>query len=397
VNKTPTGKYVNSKKYGSCIQLYYHTDKDDITYLACFKDKTKLGKDGRPIRNRIKIGLKSEGITEQYAKAKLDEIITKQRLGEVPEPIKRKRKKEVTTLQNLADIYFEYRSLSTHNSHNVEKNINNDKSIFKNHLSNLANDDVTLISRDIIEKLKQQKLKELSPKTVNNILTLLTSILNHAVSVDKLQTKPIVSKISGIDNARERYFNYDEILSILDKVKTDKALHLFVLTSLSTGGRLESIRAIMVKDINLKAKTINLVDYKAKSSGKGKISYTGYISDVLYKPLSEAIKGKSPNNYLFEHSNGSRIGMDYIQGKLQTIFNELFNQGLESNDSKNRAVVHTLRHTFASLLAIAGTPIFTIQRLMNHADIKMTLRYAKLSPDNGRDAVNSIFERNENE
>ncbi|MFW0695502.1 tyrosine-type recombinase/integrase [Aliarcobacter butzleri] len=50
-------------------------------------------------------------------------------------------------------------------------------------------------------------------------------------------------------------------------------------------------------------------------------------------------------------------------------------------------VFHSLRHTFASLLAINGTPIFTIQKLMNHKDIRMTLRYAKLSPDSGREAV----------
>ncbi len=379
------GKWVTSKKYTG-VQLYTH-DNGDITYRIRFKVNGKL--------HQIKLGTKKEGITEQYAKAKRDEFLTLQRLGEVPEPIKRKRKKDTITLQHLADLYFEHRTLSLHNSHNIEKNINNDKSVFKNHLSSLANEDASLISREMIDKLKQQKLKEVSPKTVNNILTLLTAILNHAVNIGKLQTTITISKIAGIDNARERYFNYDEIALILDKVKTDSALHLFVLASLSTGGRLETIRAIMVKDINLKAKTINLVDYKAKSSGKGKISYTGYISNILLTPLSNAIKDKPPNSYLFEHSNGSRIGMDYIQGKLQAIFNELFNQGLESNDSKNRAVVHTLRHTFASLLAIAGTPIYTIQRLMNHADIKMTLRYAKLSPDNGMDAVNGIFENME--
>jgi integrase len=54
---------------------------------------------------------------------------------------------------------------------------------------------------------------------------------------------------------------------------------------------------------------------------------------------------------------------------------------------KNKVVIHTLRHTFASHLAINETPIFTIQKLMNHKDIKMTLRYAKLSPDSGREAV----------
>jgi len=48
VNKSLIGKYINSKKYGSCVQLYHRTD-GDITYLACFKDKTKLGKDGKPL------------------------------------------------------------------------------------------------------------------------------------------------------------------------------------------------------------------------------------------------------------------------------------------------------------------------------------------------------------
>lgn len=38
-------------------------------------------------------------------------------------------------------------------------------------------------------------------------------------------------------------------------------------------------------------------------------------------------------------------------------------------------------HTFASYLAINGTPIFTIKELMNHKDIEQTMRYAKLSPD----------------
>ncbi|MFW2585606.1 hypothetical protein [Aliarcobacter butzleri] len=39
------------------------------------------------------------------------------------------------------------------------------------------------------------------------------------------------------------------------------------------------------------------------------------------------------------------------------------------------------------LLAINGTPTFTIQKLMNHKDIRMTLRYSKLSPDSGREAI----------
>lgn len=69
---------------------------------------------------------------------------------------------------------------------------------------------------------------------------------------------------------------------------------------------------------------------------------------------------------------------------------DLFNQGLDSSDAKNKVVIHTLRHTFASHLAINGTPIYTIQKLMNHKDITMTLRYPKLAPDSGRDSISRL-------
>lgn len=68
----------------------------------------------------------------------------------------------------------------------------------------------------------------------------------------------------------------------------------------------------------------------------------------------------------------------------------MFNQHLDSNDRKKRTVVHTLRHTLATQLAKVGTPIYTIQKLMNHSDIKMTARYAKFLPENGRNAVNAL-------
>ncbi|WP_157352974.1 tyrosine-type recombinase/integrase [Aliarcobacter butzleri] len=59
--------------------------------------------------------------------------------------------------------------------------------------------------------------------------------------------------------------------------------------------------------------------------------------------------------------------------RLTKIYNKYFNVGLERNDRKNRVVTHTLRHTFASHLAIK-TPIYTIQKLMNHKDITMIIK-----------------------
>jgi integrase len=49
--------------------------------------------------------------------------------------------------------------------------------------------------------------------------------------------------------------------------------------------------------------------------------------------------------------------------------------------------IYTLRHTFASWLAIKGVPIKTIQELMGHKHISMTMRYAHLSEKVKKDAV----------
>ena len=53
---------------------------------------------------------------------------------------------------------------------------------------------------------------------------------------------------------------------------------------------------------------------------------------------------------------------------------------------------HDLRHTFASWLAINGTPIYTIKELMGHRTLAMTERYSHLIPDAKREAVKGLTE-----
>ena len=76
---------------------------------------------------------------------------------------------------------------------------------------------------------------------------------------------------------------------------------------------------------------------------------------------------------------------------MRPIYNKLFNFNLPKEDSKNRVVNHTLRHTFASHLAINGVSLFEIQKLLNHKDIKMTLRYMKLAEQNKINAVERLY------
>uniref|UniRef100_UPI00141AA844 tyrosine-type recombinase/integrase n=1 Tax=Pseudomonas aeruginosa TaxID=287 RepID=UPI00141AA844 len=48
---------------------------------------------------------------------------------------------------------------------------------------------------------------------------------------------------------------------------------------------------------------------------------------------------------------------------------------------------HVLRHTFASHFMMNGGNILTLQKILGHTSLAMTMRYAHLSPDHLQDAV----------
>lgn len=48
---------------------------------------------------------------------------------------------------------------------------------------------------------------------------------------------------------------------------------------------------------------------------------------------------------------------------------------------------HALRHSFASHFMMNGGNILSLQKILGHSTIVMTMRYAHLSPDHLREAV----------
>ncbi len=363
-------KRINTKFSGIFYRETMTNDRIDKTFYIRYKDENNKDKE-------IKVGKYSEGYREAYCNQLRNEIITKQRTGEEPPSIASKKKKNILSIETIANDYFNYRKESKTKANDISQYNNHILPYFKNL------DFETIDKNEILQftnKLKKtkSKFKEdlLSDKSINNILNFLKTLIKHGFKNDFIKNdfSKYISLLN-IDNAREKFLTKEEIKILYENSKNDETLYLLFKLALNTGGRLATLLNICKKDIDFTHNLITLKDFKNNST------YKAFLTENLKALLEIRTIHLKMDDKLFV-SNPER--------RLRSMLDELFNKDINTNDRKNKVVFHSLRHTFASHLAINGTPIFTIQKLMNHKDIRMTLRYAKLSPDSGRESILSL-------
>jgi len=362
--------------------IYERTDaKGIITFYVSFRDE--FGK-----QKWLKVGKKSDGISLTYCKQYRSKIINQKYLGEDVSNI---RKKSVILFEELAQDYFTHSINAGHRR--PQSFVRRYELHIKDKFSNLPAESITKVMMD--ELIVDLKKKGLANSTVDRIRQQVCVIFNLGIHHDKCKKNPAqVSRSDnnslmrfnkkGINNARERFLSKEESNLLLEELKIVRYdTYVMALIALTTGGRAGEVLAIQHKDINLENRYINFPE--TKNGEAHRVTIVQQLYDVL---IELELELDQPNHYLFPGT--TKPHLEHIPEAYQKIVNRLFNQGLEVKDSRNRVVFHTLRHTFASQLAIAGTPIYTIQKLMNHKSIDMTMRYAKLSPNVAIDAVNSL-------
>ncbi len=343
------------------------TAKDKL-YIIRWRDEN--GKD-----RQKNVGKESEGIKLPLCKQIRDETIVKIRLGEDSPHLT--ASKSSTTLDDAVEIY--YAANQNKVSSKREK-----KRYYSTTSPTLGHKYIDNISKNDIIAFRDKRATEVAPKTANLDLMKIATVYNHMVR-EKLYKGDIptvgVERLKG-EVTRSRYLKLEEIAKLLKTCyETDYEVWLFVRLALATGGRLGTVMDIRANDIDLDNGIVTLRDFKKSET----TTYKGFLDDELVSVLKDRISTIGVTSPVIKYHQKT------IVMKLKVIMDTLLNVGIDKRDTTNRAVIHTLRHTFASHLAIRGVPIFNIQNLMNHASIEHTMRYAKLSPESGMDAVKGLY------
>jgi integrase len=153
-----------------------------------------------------------------------------------------------------------------------------------------------------------------------------------------------------------------------------------------TGGRWQEVARLTWSQIDLTGRVIRI--YAGKTSTERLVP----IPDMAFAVLTRrAVNGNSGG--IAPVFPGVKGGFRSVNS-CQPILKAMTAVGLNSEEVVRRhgkATVHSLRHTFASLLLQAGAALPEVQDALGHATLNMTRRYAHLSKQKSAARLGSIL------
>ncbi len=226
-----------------------------------------------------------------------------------------------------------------------------------------------------VERLKGRLAQEIAVATVNRHLALLSGVFSKALAWKKTKANPVreVKKFKE-NNERTRYLTEEE--EPLLKAEFPEEHWSKVEIAYNTGMRRGEQFNLKWSDVNFHSRTIAI--RIPKSGEKEYVKMNDRVMEIL-----RSLPSRLKSEWVFPSETGNTPlnANNFINRVLQPALKEA-----KLNDFR----WHDLRHTFGSRLAMAGVDLRTIQELMRHKTIKMTLRYTHLSPTHTLEAVNKL-------
>ena len=195
-----------------------------------------------------------------------------------------------------------------------------------------------------------------SASTANRHLTLIKAIFNKAKTWGLFHGEnPCVAvKMKKEPNHRLRYLSEEEIKTVMGNCPP--RLYPLVACALMTGMRRGELLNLDWRDIDFTSNTIQILQSKSGKPRKIPIA----------PPLRSILEDLGPL------PAGNVFNMPYIT------LRRLFAKVLQASRIDSFRW-HDLRHTFGSHFAMKTGDLPTLQQILGHASIQMTMRYAHLS------------------
>ena len=218
-----------------------------------------------------------------------------------------------------------------------------------------------------------------SNATINRCISAISTVLNHC-AVDDLCPPPPKFKRRKETEGRILFFTKEDVnqmchasVDVFNRMDLAEIIQVAAFTGMRQGELLK----LKVRDIDLSLNTIHVggrPDVVTKAGNYRSIP----IHERITRPLQDRLEAASPNVTVFD---------DWAtKDQLLRAFNKVRRYvGLPEG-----YCFHSLRHSFATWHAEAGTPMRTLMMLMGHKRIETTLRYAKVTNKASIEAMAAI-------
>jgi site-specific recombinase XerD len=225
----------------------------------------------------------------------------------------------------------------------------------------------SITAQDIERQFQKQKW---SPATCNRYRALLSLTYRLAIRNGKVKQNParlVAHRLE--DNARIRFLSADEEKALRRAIESCCPEHLpeFVL-ALNTGLRLSEQYRLTWENVSLPLRLLTI-----QRSKNGSMRHVP-LNQAAIQALESLRKQHGASEFV---CGGAREPRRWFEPVLTQAKIKSFSW-------------HCLRHTFASRLVMAGVDIRTVQELLGHKTIAMTVRYAHLAPKHTLAAVERL-------